>query len=667
MGQWDLLNQLFTVVVEFDATGEVTRASPLVRERFQLADNEAFDFFGSFEFKRPARFSGGLHEALASPGRLFLGHCEAAKFAIRGQIITAEDDSGSAWFAGVPWLAWMRDHYGAELLHFNDFPPHDSQMDQLLLLSSQQRMLEDLQEVNGDLQEAKVALEGQAGIRQNFFNRVSHEVRTPLTGISSALALLRDGLSDPKSRALITMADASVDRAIEVVNFALGDASGDMKDQDALAVAVDLRHLVAKVAKLFEAGALEKGLTLETQVDDALSASYWCPDLIVREALINLVSNAVKFTETGWVSLSVKLENPSVETGGHQIIFTVADSGPGIPANLRKTAFAPFETGITQETRHGGGTGLGLSSTAAALKRIGGSISLGDSHTGGAMFSIDLTLQICADSPQIETDEVAEQVYVFDHSLLLLDDSPTNLSLNGQLLESIGFSVTRAASGSEALAIAESSVEPFDVALLDINLPDMTGYEVAEKLTTLPACKHTVLVALSAYSEAKEKQEAADAGMVAFVTKPFKRDAIAALLASMLTMTEFERSGSSSSEQQADAAFEPMDLAEMIELMGGEAVVTLANTLEVEGLENLQGLRSALVAMEYHTAEREAHTLASSCLALGLVSVGRQLRQVESDMRDGNRPDASVVPGLELMFTEGLANLRDHLNGLQSR
>jgi two-component system sensor histidine kinase EvgS len=120
-----------------------------------------------------------------------------------------------------------------------------------------------------------------------------------------------------------------------------------------------LRHLVAKVAKLFEAGALEKGLTLETQVDDALSASYWCPDLIVREALINLVSNAVKFTETGWVSLSVKLENPSVEMGGHQIIFTVADSGPGIPANLRKTAFAPFETGITQETRHGGGTGLG--------------------------------------------------------------------------------------------------------------------------------------------------------------------------------------------------------------------------------------------------------------------------------------------------------------------
>ena len=71
MGQWDLLNQLFTVVVEFDATGEVTRASPLVRERFQLADNEAFDFFGSFEFKRPARFAGELHEAIASPARLF--------------------------------------------------------------------------------------------------------------------------------------------------------------------------------------------------------------------------------------------------------------------------------------------------------------------------------------------------------------------------------------------------------------------------------------------------------------------------------------------------------------------------------------------------------------------------------------------------------------------
>jgi signal transduction histidine kinase len=265
MDQWSLLNQLFTVIIELDHSGKSRRASALVRNSFSLGEDESLDFFDAFEFKRPARFRGGVSGALASPGRLFLGYSNEAKLAIRGQIIESYDDEIAALFVGVPWMAWAREHYGESSVQFDDFPAHDSQMDQLLLLSSQQRMLQDLQDLNADLEKAKTSVEGQVDIRQRFFNRVSHEVRTPLMGVSSALTLLRDRVSDTDSLNLISMGDASVDRATEVINFALGEAAGQVTNNEALTVATDLRHLLRKVVKLFEASALQKGLALEAQ------------------------------------------------------------------------------------------------------------------------------------------------------------------------------------------------------------------------------------------------------------------------------------------------------------------------------------------------------------------------------------------------------------------
>ena len=662
MDQWSLLNQLFTVIIELDHSGKSRRASALVRDSFSLGEDETFDFFDAFEFKRPARFRGGVSGALASPGRLFLGYSNEAKLAIRGQIIESDDDEIAALFVGVPWMAWAREHYGESSVQFDDFPAHDSQMDQLLLLSSQQRMLQDLQDLNTDLEKAKTVVEGQVDIRQRFFNRVSHEVRTPLMGVSSALTLLRDRLSDTDSLNLISMGDASVDRATEVINFALGEAAGQVTNNEALTVATDLRHLLRKVVKLFEATALQKNLKLETSVDPSLAAQYWCPDLIIKEALINLVGNAVKFTAKGWVSVDITVEATGSPDDSHDIIFTVTDSGPGIPSNLRAQVFAPFETGVTEETQNLGGTGLGLSSTEVAIKGIGGSITVGDSRVGGALFSIRVGLRPCSDIKQAESAELAIPSRRFDQRVLLLDDSATNLSLNSQLLESLGFVVTCAVSGSEAIAIAQTSEETFDVALLDINLPDMTGYEVAQALASSTACSEAHLIALSAYSEAEEQKKAADVGMEAFITKPFKRDAIATLLGALLDGGSTENKAPGIAQDAASAVFDRTPVDEMVSLMGSEAAGQIANSLEVEGIENISALRTAVAASDAAVAEREAHTLASSCLSLGLESAGHLLRQVEADIRRGNLPSEETVTRAEAFFHDGLSELKLHLS-----
>ena len=662
MDQWALLNQLFTVVIELDHEGNSRRVSTLVRDRFSLGEDESFNFFDALEFKRPARFKGGVSDALASPGRLFLGYSNEAQLAIRGQIIQCAGDEATALFVGVPWMAWAREHYGESTLQFDDFPAHDSQMDQLLLLSSQQRMLEDLQDLNTDLEKAKTAVEGQVDVRQRFFNRVSHEVRTPLMGVSSALTLLRDRVSDADALSLISMGDASVDRATEVINFALGEAAGQVTNNEALTVATDLRHLLRKVVKLFEATALQKGLKLETSVDPALAAQYWCPDLVIKEALINLVGNAIKFTTKGWVSVGITVEDTGPADDLHDIIFTVSDSGPGIPANLRAQVFAPFETGVTEETQNLGGTGLGLSSTEVAIKGIGGSITLADSRVGGALFSVRVGLRPCSDIKQVESAELAVASRRFNQRVLLLDDSSTNLSLNSQLLESLGFVVTCAVSGSEAIAIAQTSVEAFDIALLDINLPDMTGYEVAAALATSTACSEAHLIALSAYSEAEEQKKAADVGMAAFITKPFKRDAIASLLGALVDGDSTENKARDIGQGGASAIFDATPVDEMIELMGCEATSQIANSLEAEGTENISAFKTAVAAGDAVLAEREAHTLASSCLSLGLESAGHLLRQVEADIRQGNLPADETVTRAEAFFHDGLTGLKSHLS-----
>lgn len=662
MDQWALLNQLFTVVIELDHGGNSRRVSALVSNRFELGGDESFNFFDAFEFKRPARFKGGVSDALASPGRLFLGYSNEAQLAIRGQIIESDDGNIAALFVGVPWMAWAREHYGESTLQFDDFPAHDSQMDQLLLLSSQQRMLEDLQDLNADLEKAKTVVEGQVDIRQRFFNRVSHEVRTPLMGVSSALTLLRDRVSDTDSLNLISMGDASVDRATEVINFALGEAAGQVTNNEALTVATDLHHLLRKVVKLFEATALQKGLKLETSVDPMLAAQYWCPDLIIKEALINLVGNAVKFTAKGWVSVDITVEDTGSSDDLHDIVFTVTDSGPGIPSNLRAQVFAPFETGVTEETQNLGGTGLGLSSTEVAIKGIGGSITVGDSRVGGALFSIRVGFRPCSDIKQAESTELATPSRRFNHRVLLLDDSATNLSLNSQLLESLGFVVTCAVSGSEAIAIAQTSQEAFDIALLDINLPDMTGYEVATALTTSTACSEAHLIALSAYSEAEEQKKAADVGMAAFITKPFKRDAIASLLGTLIDGEPTEDQVTEVAIDDRSAIFDTTPVDEMIELMGFEATSQIASSVEAEGTENMSALKTAVAAVDAVVAEREAHTLASSCLSLGLDSAGHLLRQVEVDIRQGHLPAEETVARAEAFFHDGLSGLRLHLS-----
>ena len=661
MSKWDLLSELFTVLIEIGEEGETRRISPFVRARLDRSGQSDFRFFDDFQFKRPARFRGGPKEALATPGRLFLAFSDHLRLAVRGQIIPMDSQHGGVIFVGVPWLAWMSEKYPESEPQFDDFPVHDSQMDQLLLLSSQQKMLEDLQRLNGDLERAKLEVEGQGEVRQQFFNRVSHEVRTPLMGVSSALTLLSDNIKDEQALDLLSMAEASMDRATEVINFALDDAANEESRAEQFKVATDLRHLGKSLRKLFSATATEKGLTLSVSVSDDVHAQYWCADLLLKEVLINLLSNAVKFTSVGSVNLKVTLSKSSAEAF-HEVIFQVADSGPGIPEGLRRQVFSPFETGVSSATQGHIGTGLGLSMSEAHVRTMDGVITVGESESGGALFTVSLPLAPCSNAEWVDDSAKAAQISSFDKRLLLLDDSITNLTLNAQLLRSLGFEVTTAMTGGEAIQLVEQSKVPFDIALLDINLPDMTGYEVAERLGKLPQCTNTVLVALSAYSQEEEKQKALSSGMVGFITKPFKRDAIAAEFDSLFGNAAENLEPSGVSPKAGSVIFDPSQSDEMLSLLGEEVVRGLLDSLSNEGRENLSTLEIAIEQHRHEEGERAAHTLKSSSRALGLLALSESMASIETEFASGEVPQVDRLEYAKTVFEQGLNLLKEHLS-----
>ena len=248
----------------------------------------------------------------------------------------------------------------------------------------------------------------------------------------------------------------------------------------------------------------------------------------------------------------------------------------------------------------------------------------------------------CVNADPIDGSAEAAQISTFDKRLLLLDDSITNLTLNAQLLRSLGFDVTTAMTGGEAIKLTEQTNAPFDVALLDINLPDMTGYEVAERLGKLPQCANTILLALSAYSQEEEKQKALLSGMVGFITKPFKRDAIAAEFDNLFDVHIETPEPEDLAPQATPLIFDPSQSDEMCSLLGAGVVRGLLDSLRTEGHENLATLELAAVKRSGEDGERAAHTLKSSSRALGLLALSESMASIELQFARGEMPQADT-------------------------
>lgn len=480
------------------------------------------------------------------------------------------------------------------------------------------------------------ALAGERA-RANMLTVMSHEMRTPLTGVLGAIDLLRNtGPNAEQSRYLNAM-QVSGELLLHHVNDVLQLSSLEAGMAPENLRPFNLRDLMTGLVESQQANAKNRGnvLTLEYNIQGSdLVAGR---PRVLQQALLNLIGNAIKFTRDGAISVEVQHSSTGSFTDSStvgQIEFHVSDTGEGIDNKDLKRIFEDFITLDSSFGRGSEGTGLGLAITRRIVEAMGGTITCESELGEGSLFSVILPLPTAQAAPA--TACAAEPALIQPVRLLVVEDNDINRELLQQIMQQQGHLVTVASGGAEAVETCRQ--QEFDLVLMDISMPEVDGIEAIRRIRLAGLAEGVDIVALTAHTAPEDHARILKAGFAEVVTKPITGRALAALI---------DRRTKALTTAQGPG--EASDIHQFFEALGTERArgFLQAFVTEVDGF--VADLKSASSLSD--AQRKEAHRLAGSAAVLGLTGLRPALIEIEA------QPEA-VVPAL--------ADLEDHWQGARA-